>query len=97
MKCLGALDGFIALAFILEACILGFFGGLLGALVGLTIAMSRMFGTFGSLLAGAVPTPSLLLAVGAALFLGVILAAFSTLIPALQAARLAPMKAMRVE
>lgn len=97
MKCLGALDGFIALAFILEACMLGFFGGLLGALVGLTIAMSRMFGTFGSLLAGAVPTPSLLLAVGAALFLGVILAAFSTLIPALQAARLAPMKAMRVE
>ena len=97
MKCLGALDGYIAVAFILEACMLGLIGGLLGAVLGLFIGVGRMFGAFGPLLFGAIPSLALLQATGIALLLGVTLAALSTVLPALQAARLAPMEAMRVE
>lgn len=97
MKCLGAVDAYIALTFILEACILGLAGGFLGALVGLVIGIGRMFGTFGVLLLGSIPILALLQATGAALALGVLLAAIATLLPALKAAKLAPMEAMRVE
>ena len=97
MKCLGALDGFIALAFILEACMLGVVGGLIGAVVGLIIGLGRMFGAFGGLLVDAIPYDELAAAVGAAVMLGVLLAAMATVLPALKAARLAPMEAMRVE
>ena len=97
LKCLGALDGFIAMTFIIEACVLGIVGGLAGALAGLTIGVLRMFGVFRSVLIPAIPYGDLAVAVGASVVLGVVLAAVATVLSSLKAARLAPMEAMRVE
>ena len=97
LKCLGALDGYIATAFILEACMLGVVGGTIGALAGTLIAMMRMFGEFGRLLESAISAPSLFGVIGLAIAVGVLLAAVATVLPAVKAARLVPMQAMRVE
>ena len=97
LKCLGALDGYIATAFILEACMLGVVGGAIGALAGTLIAMMRMFGEFGRLLESAISVPSLFGVIGLAIAVGVLLAAVATVLPAVKAARLVPMQAMRVE
>jgi hypothetical protein len=97
LKCLGALDEFIAMTFIMEACVLGVVGGLAGALIGLALGLSRMLVMFGGVLVPAIPYADLAVAVAVAVGAGIVLAAFATLVPALKAARLAPMEAMRVE
>jgi len=97
LKCLGALDGFIAMTFIIEACVLGIVGGLAGALAGLTIGVLRMFGVFRGVLIPAIPYADLAIAVAASVLLGVVLAAVATVLSSLKAARPAPMEAMRVE
>ena len=97
LKCLGALDEFIAMTFIIEACVLGVVGGLTGALAGLAIGVLRMFGLFRAVLIPAIPYRDLAIAVAASVLLGVVLAAVATVLSSLKAARLAPMEAMRVE
>ena len=97
LKCLGALDGFIALSFIMEACLLGVVGGGIGAAIGLVIALGRMFGVFRGVLSASVPYADLAVATCAAVGAGIVLAGVATVLPALKAARLAPMAAMRVE
>jgi ABC-type lipoprotein release transport system permease subunit len=61
------------------------------------IAMMRMFGEFGRLLESAISAPSLFGVIGLAIAVGVLLAAVATVLPAVKAARLVPMQAMRVE
>lgn len=97
LKCLGALDGYIALSYILEACMLGVVGGLAGALIGLLIALGRMLSLFRIMLIEAIPYSELFVAVIAVASIGVVLAGMATVFPALKAARLAPMEAMRIE
>ena len=97
LKCLGALDEFIATTFIMEACVLGIVGGAIGALVGLAIGLARMLGLFRSVLLEAIPFADLGVAVAVSVGLGIVLAAVATVLSALKAARLAPMEAMRVE
>lgn len=97
MKCLGALDRFILRLFLLEAGIQGLAGSLLGAAVGMVIAVAvgalRFgFGAVGHLsVAGLGRVFLLSVAVGAALsLLGVVY-------PAILAARMRPIEAMRVQ
>ncbi len=49
MKCLGATDGFILIQFMLEACLQGLFGGLLGMLIGFGLSLIKSFISYGML------------------------------------------------
>jgi len=97
LKCLGALDGFIMLMFVLESCFLGVVGGAIGAVLGCLIGLGRMLSAFGPVFAGSMPALDLLAGMFIAVALGVILAAGAAVYPSLKAARLAPMEAMRIE
>ena len=97
LKCLGALDGFIMIMFVMESCFLGFVGGVIGAILGALIGLSRMLAAFGLNFAGAIPATDIILAIVASVVMGMLLAAFAAVLPSFKAARLAPMEAMRIE
>ena len=97
LKCLGALDGFIMLMFVLESSVLGIFGGCIGAILGALIALGRMLVAFGLNFVTAMPAMEILAGMFASVVLGMVLAAVAAVLPSFKAARLAPMEAMRIE
>lgn len=97
LKCLGALDGFIMLMFVLESSFLGLIGGIIGAILGALIGLSRMLAAFGLNFAGAIPATDIVVAIFASVVMGMLLAACAAVLPSFKAARLAPMEAMRIE
>jgi len=98
LKCLGALDGFIMLLFLMEAGLLGLVGGVVGSLLGSLIGFGRMALTFDlGLLFASFPTASWGIGLLLAIVVGVLLAAVAGVYPSYMAARLAPMEAMRIE
>jgi len=97
MKCLGAMDGFVMVLFVLEAAMFGLAGGVLGVALGLLLSLLKQFLSFGGYALTFFPTAQVALAVGAALFLGMIIATVAALYPSWVASRMAPMEAMRVE
>ncbi len=97
MKCLGATDGFIMVNFILESCMQGIAGGVIGVILGAALGIGRSWAAYGSLALTQIPV---LEVVGAAILsfvLGVVISALAAVYPASVAARLAPMEAMRIE
>lgn len=97
LKCLGALDGFIMLMFVLEACFLGVAGGFAGTIIGNILGIVRMLIVYGNLLVSPIPFSELFVAMSASMVVGVVLAAFASVYPSFKAAKLAPMEAMRIE
>lgn len=97
MKCLGALNGFIARLFLLEAAALGLAGGLLGVLLGGAIGVARMAAAYGDWVWRYFPWDGLAGTAGIATACGLVLATLSALYPAWSAARMPPIEAMRVE
>ena len=97
LKCLGALDGFIMMMFVVESCILGIVGGIIGAIAGALIGLGRMLVAFGINFVVAIPTGDMLLGMLASVVMGMVLAAVAAVLPSYKAARLAPMEAMRIE
>ncbi|HQL88738.1 MAG TPA: FtsX-like permease family protein [Lentisphaeria bacterium] len=97
LKCLGALDGFIMLMFVLESCFMGIVGGAIGAFIGGIIGLGRMMAAFGVNFFNAIPVGDILLGMVVSVILGTLLAAVAAVVPSYKAARLAPMEAMRVE
>lgn len=97
MKCLGASDGFILKAFLIEASTLGTAGSLVGLALGLTLVVIQAWWRFGGTFWTACPIGGLALATVGALLCGVVLAMVGALLPALSAARMNPVDAMRVD
>jgi putative ABC transport system permease protein len=97
MKCLGALDSFIMIIFVMESSLQGLAGGLAGVVLGLLLGIVRSIWGFGTLALTNLPAMLLVFSAGLCLVAGVILAAMAAVYPAWVAARLAPMEAMRIE
>ncbi len=97
MKCLGAMDGFIMLLFVLESCLQGVAGGIAGALLGVILGLARGGWDFGWLAFSHMPWLDLAACAGVSLVVGILLAAMAAVYPAWAASRLAPMEALRVE
>jgi predicted lysophospholipase L1 biosynthesis ABC-type transport system permease subunit len=97
MKCLGALDSFILRLFLLEAGIQGLVGSAIGALSGGLFSLLNGVARFGTVVLTCLPwmeaVESILLATG----VGCLLSLTGVLYPAIVAARMLPVEAMRTE
>jgi ABC-type lipoprotein release transport system permease subunit len=97
MKCLGALDRFILRLFMLEALMQGLVGSLAGALVGLIAALLSSALLIGPIIFSSLPVDSLALTAAKAVATGCLLSLVAVIYPAITAARMEPVEAMRVE
>ncbi len=97
MKCLGALDRFILRLFLLEAGMQGLAGSGIGALLGAAIALGVGAIRFGMAALGSVSTPGVVASLGASVGVGCVLSLIGVFYPALIAARMQPVEAMRAE
>lgn len=97
MKCLGALDRFILRLFILEAGMQGLAGAGAGALTGAVFALISGIFRFGFAAMTSISWISVIVSVFIALGVGCLLSLLGVLYPALIAARMQPVEAMRVE
>ena len=97
MKCLGALDRFIVRLFILEALMQGSAGSIVGALVGLLAAAVSSAVGLGKEALFFVPLAAVLKTVTISIVTGTVLSLLGVIYPAILAARMQPVEAMRVE
>jgi ABC-type lipoprotein release transport system permease subunit len=97
MKCLGALDRFVLRLFVLEAGMQGVAGAVAGAIAGAVFAMLNAVIRFGLPALGYPSIASLSASLGIAVAVGFLLSLLGVFYPALVAARMQPVEAMRVE
>jgi len=97
MKCLGALDRFVLRLFILEAGMQGLAGSVAGAITGAVFALLAGWVRFGGAALQQVTMASVAASMAVATGIGVALSLLGVLYPALVAARMQPVEAMRVE
>ncbi|MBU0945033.1 MAG: FtsX-like permease family protein [Proteobacteria bacterium] len=97
MKCLGALDRFIVRIFVMEAAMQGFAGASVGAILGTTSAFLAALFRFGPGTIDLLPWPAIFVSTVTALATGIGLSLLGVLYPAIMAARMQPVEAMRVE
>jgi hypothetical protein len=97
MKCLGALDRFVLRLFILEAGMQGLAGAIAGSVVGAVFSLANSWVRFGSTAISAVSFMELFNSVAISTGVGVLLSLLGVFYPALIAARMQPVEAMRVE
>lgn len=97
LKCLGALDRFIVRIFVLEATMQGLAGGIVGALLGALVAFAESLARFGLSALAYMPWSALAATTGYAIVAGTGLSLLGVLYPAIIAARMLPIDAMRVE
>jgi len=97
MKCLGALDRFIVELFFLEAGMQGLVGSAIGAVGGGLFALLNAILCFGFISVSALPWADAGLSVLAATAVGCLLSLAGVFYPAIVAARMQPVEAMRVE
>jgi len=95
MKCLGALDRFILRLFLIEAVLQGLIGSALGGVAGAVIAFLGALVKFGSSVIGLMSLNQILTSVLSAVVLGCLLSILGVLYPALLAAKMQPVEAMR--
>ena len=91
-KCLGALDNFIVKLFLIESGLLGFVGSLIGSLIGLLFVLVSNLGYVTALNWGAT-----LMYVAVCVVLGTLLSVGAAVPPALRAAKMQAVEAMRTE
>ncbi len=97
MKCLGALDRFVLRLFILEAGMQGLAGAFVGSLIGAVFSLTNAWIRFGTVAISSVSFIGLFNSVAIAIGVGVLLSLLGVFYPALIAARMQPVEAMRVE
>jgi putative ABC transport system permease protein len=97
MKCLGALNRFILRLFLLEAGMQGLVGALAGALLGAFFALFNDLVRFGGVALTALPWSDVGISILTAAAVGCGLSLAGVLYPAIIAARMQPVEAMRVE
>ncbi len=97
MKCLGALDRFILRLFILEAGMQGLAGAGMGALLGAGFSLLNGWLRFGTVAIASLSWNHVLISIIVAVGVGCLLSLVGVLYPALVAARMQPVEAMRVE
>ena len=97
MKCLGALDRFVLRLFVLEAGMQGVAGSSIGALAGAFFALLNGLIGFGKVALSAVSWTQVLASILLAVAAGCLLSLLGAFYPALVAARMQPVEAMRVE
>jgi len=97
LKCLGALDRFIVRIFMLEATIQGLVGALAGALLGGIAAVLTALIRFGFSLLPYIPWLQISTTMFFTLSIGTFLSLLGVFYPAIVAARMRPVDAMRVE
>ena len=97
MKWLGTLDRFVLRLFILEAGIQGLAGACLGALIGAVFSLMNAWLRFGTAAVASVSLTNLLISIAIATGVGVLLSLLGVFYPALVAARMQPVEAMRIE
>jgi len=95
MKCLGALDHHILELFIIEAFLLGLYGGIIGFTIGTITATSSSIMQLGFDVLQKIPIIDMLKYLGLTTILSIILSVGSTIFPALRAAKLNPVEALR--
>ncbi len=96
MKCLGALSSFVTQMFVLEASLMGFVGGIVGAISGALFAIVIYTFTYGaSLVFGSLPLLQVLAFAGCSVVAGVVLSVVAALYPARVAAGMVPATALR--
>jgi predicted lysophospholipase L1 biosynthesis ABC-type transport system permease subunit len=97
MKCLGALDRFVLRLFILEAGMQGLAGSVAGALIGALFALAGGAIRFGGPAMSCTAPTEVVTSLAFATGIGIGLSLLGVLYPALVAARMQPVEAMRVE
>lgn len=97
LKCLGALDSIIVRLFVLEAAMQGIAGSLAGAVIGALAAIITSLLRFGFTILSNFPVSELVFSMGITLATGTGLSLLGVLYPALLAAKMQPVEAMRVE
>ncbi|MCL7487829.1 MAG: FtsX-like permease family protein [Desulfobulbaceae bacterium] len=97
MKCLGALNRFILRLFVLEASIQGLAGAFAGAMIGAVFALISSTFQFGSTVLASLPYTQVAATIGAATAVGCFLSLAGVTYPAIKAATMEPVEAMRVE
>lgn len=95
MKCLGALDQHILMLFLVEAFIFGFVGGLLGFSIGTVISIASSSLQLGTNVFWIIPIDPVLRFLGLTIVLSIFISTGSTIYPALKAAKLNPIEALR--
>jgi putative ABC transport system permease protein len=95
LRAIGASRGQVLRVVLGEALVLGVFGALLGLGVGIGLAsgLKALLGTFGLEISGGLPVHTR--TVAASLLVGIIVTLLSATLPAVRAARVAPVAAMR--
>ncbi|KPJ62863.1 MAG: hypothetical protein AMS15_02495 [Planctomycetes bacterium DG_23] len=97
MKCLGALDSFIVKLFLLESSFQGIMGTAAGIVLGVILAILHTLVVYGSSSFRVFPGLTVLSIAGISLFIGTCLSVVGAILPAVRAARMEPVVAMRVE
>lgn len=97
MKCLGALDRFILRLFLLESGMQGLAGAFAGALIGALFSVLGAGLHYGTVVFGVLPLADIAISIGLATGVGCLLSLLGVLYPAILAARMQPVDAMRVE
>ncbi len=95
MKCLGALDRFIVRMFVMEAAMQGFAGSISGALFGVIAALLGALLRFGAEIFSFIPWQAMLFSSVVATITGIGLSLLGVLYPAIIAAKMQPVEAMR--